>query len=435
MSVQSASVSRLALLGCLVALFTGCGSSDGTSPPAPEPDRAEPEPRAPEEADTPPPVAALPADRAVAVGVAMNRLAYTLFPRVAAGPGNVVFSPASAHAALAMVTTGAHAETRDQLTRVLGVGGAEGTALLRDVGRTLRAWNDESRTAFTLRVANRVFADHRLPFENQFVTGMLDDFGAPVDGLDFTDPEAARDTINQWVSERTREHIPTLLTSPDVTRDTRMVLVSAAYLAAAWEHPFDTRLTQPADFHVAGGPARAVPTMSQLGSFPVASVDRATVVELPLAGRELVMRLVLPDEGVAPESLADAAHLGPLNTLTETLATLLLPKFRLASPGMALGDELRALGVSAAFDPATADFSGIAPLTADRLYMENVVQKAFLAVDERGAEGSAATAVVMGRMGAPRELRFDRPFLCAIRDVRSGALLFLARVSDPAPNR
>lgn len=148
------------------------------------------------------------------------------------------------------------------------------------------------------------------------------------------------------------------------------------------------------------------------------------------------MRLVLPREGVAPEAVTDAAHLAPVEGLTETHTRLALPKFRLASPAMPLAEMLRELGARVAFDRAAADFSGIAPFTApeDRLYITNVIQKTFLVVDEQGAEAAAATAVLMGLMGGTaREIRFERPFLCAVRDVRTGPLLFVARISNPAP--
>lgn len=365
----------------------------------------------------------------------MNELAYAVFPRLAASPGNVIFSPATAHAALSMVATGAVGDTRSQLSRALHVDGEHEPELLGDVGATLRSWGDGSHTAHTLRVANRVFGERAATFEPAFLSRMRDAFGAPLEPLDFAEPEPARAAINRWVSERTGEHIPELLGPPDVTRDTRMVLVNAVYFAAPWAVPFAPDMTQPADFHLAGGGTRSVPMMWRLEQLQVAQVGADTLVELPFAGGDLVMRLVLPREGVAPEAVADAAHLGPVEGFAERQTRLALPKFRLESPAMPLTEVLQELGVRAAFDRATADFSGIAAFTSpeDRLFMTNVIQKTFLAVDEQGAEAAAATAAIIGLLGGTaREIRFDRPFLCAVRDVRTGALLFVARISDPA---
>src|SRR5262249_44036035 len=107
---------------------------------------------------------------------------------------------------------------------------------------------------------------------------------------------------------------------------------------------------------------------------------------------------------------------------------------------LSIGDTLSALGMPLAFDQEKADFTGIAnpPKPTDRLYIAKVFHKAFVKVDEKGTEAAAATAVSMGRGGAapppaaPLEFRADHPFLFFLRDTRSGVILFMGRVSDPA---
>ena len=107
---------------------------------------------------------------------------------------------------------------------------------------------------------------------------------------------------------------------------------------------------------------------------------------------------------------------------------------------LALGRELSRLGMPLAFDRSRADFTGIAAPAnpADRLVISEVFHKAFVSVDEKGTEAAAATAVVMMRAGSamqaepPKEFVADHPFLFLIRDVRSGLVLFLGRVIDPA---
>ncbi|MBS3761560.1 MAG: serpin family protein, partial [Halodesulfurarchaeum sp.] len=96
---------------------------------------------------------------------------------------------------------------------------------------------------------------------------------------------------------------------------------------------------------------------------------------------------------------------------------------------------LETLGMTAAFDPQEADFSGMADLdrSVDRLYIDEVYHDTFISVDETGTEAAAATGAVAGLTSAPKnEFEFvaDRPFLIAIRDRPSGALLFLGRVVD-----
>ena len=68
------------------------------------------------------------------------------------------------------------------------------------------------------------------------------------------------------------------------------------------------------------------------------------------------------------------------------------------------------------------------------LFIQDVVHEAFIAVDEKGTEAAAATAVVVGETSAPppATLTVDRPFLFAIIDRPTGATLFIGRVVDPS---
>jgi len=94
---------------------------------------------------------------------------------------------------------------------------------------------------------------------------------------------------------------------------------------------------------------------------------------------------------------------------------------------------LKALGMTDAFDPNRADFSG---MTGNRdLFISDVIHKAFVAVDEKGTEAAAATAVIMELAMAPMfevSLTVDRPFIFLIRDTVSGQILFMGRVVNPA---
>src|SRR5690606_29363015 len=113
-----------------------------------------------------------------------------------------------------------------------------------------------------------------------------------------------------------------------------------------------------------------------------------------------------------------------------------LPKFKMTSR-LSLERLLPSMGMRDAFDSSTADFSGISPAALqDRLFISQVVHRAFLDVDEVGAEAAAATGVGMagaGRGGQQEivDFRADHPFLVLIRHNRTGAILFLGRLMDP----
>jgi len=160
--------------------------------------------------------------------------------------------------------------------------------------------------------------------------------------------------------------------------------------------------------------------------------DGWQAVDLPYVGGELSMLVIVPDdlaafEGGLPEAALDeiVAELGGREVV------LGLPTFGTDSQ-LELSDVLAALGMPTAFTDA-ADFSGIT--TEEPLHVSAVVHQANIDVDEKGTEAAAATAVMVAASGMPTDtvqLTVDRPFLFALRDVPSGAVLFLGRIGDPS---
>ena len=144
------------------------------------------------------------------------------------------------------------------------------------------------------------------------------------------------------------------------------------------------------------------------------------------------MTIVVPDDLASFVQRLDATQFGQITgALADREVELWLPRFAIQTE-TDLGETLSALGMPLAFDPERADFSGIT--TEERLYVSAVVHQANIQVDEKGTEAAAATAVVMAASAMPADpvtLRVDRPFLFAVRDVPTGAILFLGQVTDP----
>jgi serpin B len=247
------------------------------------------------------------------------------------------------------------------------------------------------------------------------------------------DPEAARALINAWVDDRTERRIPELLSPGDVDALTRLVLVNAIYLKAAWQQPFPETSTRPAPFTRPDGSTIDVPTMATSAEYAYAAGDGWRAVELPYVGGQLAMTILVPDDLAAFVDDLDAAAFAAItDALAPAMVDLSMPKFGIETKAD-LVRTLAALGMPTAFDPERADFSGMT--AAERLYVSAVVHQANIDVDEKGTEAAAATAVVMRATSQPAErvtLRVDRPFLFAIRDVPTGTILFLGQVADPA---
>ncbi|MEP7124306.1 MAG: serpin family protein [Byssovorax sp.] len=373
-----------------------------------------------------------------------NALAFDLYGKARAQAGNVALSPISISTALTMTWAGAKGETAAQMKKVLHTEGEADKAM--DISGKLVASFGNADSKVTLRVANRLFGEKTYAFEQGYLDRTRAAFGAPLEGLDFkhaADP--SRIHINQWVATQTQDRIKDLIPPKGIDGETRLVLTNAIYFLGDWMSPFDKDRTKPAAFHATASDTKDVPTMSQTEHFRFLAQDGVKILEMPYQGGEVAMDLVLPD---APAGLdAVEKQLGSdlwtkwVGALAFERVTVALPKFEInpAAP-MSLGDTLVSLGMPLAFDRAKADFTGIAnpPNPADRLFISKVFHKAFVKLDEKGTEAAAATAVVMARAGSaapskpPAEFKADHPFLFVLRQVKSGAILFMGRVSDPS---
>jgi serpin B len=273
-----------------------------------------------------------------------------------------------------------------------------------------------------------------MQLEQPFLDTLASKYGAGLRLVDYrNDPDGACRLIDGWVSDQTEQRIPKLLDSLDA--QTRLVLVNAIYLKAPWLNAFDEASTKDAPFTRADGSQTSVPTMAvDLNEARYASGSGWQAVEIPYLGPSLGMTIVVPDDLASFERGLDGARFdGIVSGLQPSEVELTLPRFKIETKSD-LKQSLSTLGMPLAFDSDRADFSGIA--RQEPLYIARVVHQANISVDEKGTEASAATAVVMAAASAaasaPVTLHVDRPFVFAVRDTRTGAILFLGRVVDPS---
>ena len=392
---------------------------------------------------------------------ATNELAVDLHRQLATGNENLCVSPYSIESALAMTFAGADGETRTEMARVLHFPGDAGAvpASFASLQRSLEEMSVKTADLvkeakrfggpsepITLTFANRLFAQKGYEFRQAFLALVKQNYGAAFEPLDFvTDASGATQHINHWVADQTRDRIRDLIPANALNKMTRLVLANALYLKAPWADSFSEKATQPEPFHVRGGAPVDVPTMRKEAPFGFARREGFIAVSLPYVGNDLQFLVLLPDDvnGLrALESKLTASMLAECAKLERREEVdLHLPKFKFGPPTIALAEKLQALGMKSAFDVprGIANFDGIAPRKPDDyLYISNVFHKTFIAVDEKGTEAAAATAVVMMKATAiaapkpkPIEVRVDRPFVYAIQHVPSGVCFFLGRVTDP----
>jgi serpin B len=387
------------------------------------------------------PRATTTADDATSGAAAVNAFGFDLYRLTTSGDKNLVLSPASIALALAMARAGARGDTAAEMDAVMHDAASDEHAAWLNALEAALASRSGTFTdlqgeehELLLRIANAPFAQRGMTLEEAYLEALATRFGAGLRLVDYIGAtEEARELINGWVSEQTEERIPELLRPGILSEDTRLTLVNAIYLNAPWATPFDPEFTQPGSFTLLDGTTIEVPMMTSGQFFPYAEGPGWRAVELPYLGDELAMTVIVPNDLAAFEADLDAdAFAAIVGALSPADVVLSLPRFSTETK-LALVETLRRLGMPLALEADLADFSGIT--TEERLFIAEVIHQANIDVDEAGTEAAAATAVVMDTGAAPGELitlTVDRPFLFAIRDVQTGAIVFLGRITDPA---
>jgi serpin B len=364
-----------------------------------------------------------------------------------AGDGNLVFSPSSIETALAMTYAGAAGTTAQEMATTLHFT-LEGDALhqaFNSLDSLLESRSFQLKGAqgkdegVLVKTANSLWGQKDTVFKKLFLDTLAADYGAGMRLVDYkTAAEAARKAINTWVAGETNDKIPELIPEGALNELTRLVLVNAVYLDATWDSQFEREATQDGQFTTLAAKVVTTPMMHQTEFLPYAAGESWQAVELPYVGRKLAMLLIVPDagrfgevEGHLASGLVAEAVSAVSNVGQSPEVILTMPKFKFSTQA-GLSDALKALGMKSAFGGG-ADFSG---MTAEQppLSISDVIHEAYIAVDEEGTEAAAATAVMMAGAAPPGqqvELTIDRPFLFAVRDRETGAILFLGRVTDP----
>ena len=358
--------------------------------------------------------------------------------------GNLFFSPHSISVALAMTYAGARGATEAEMARALHFTLPQDrlhpafNGLDLALSRRGEGAEGKDGEGFRLRVVNALWGQKDYVFLPAFLDELARNYGAGMRLVDFVaDAEAARQAINSWVAEQTEDRIKDLISPGVLDSLTRLVLTNAVYFNAAWAEPFEEGATQDGDFFLLDGTPVQVPLMQHGARYGYARGAGYQAVELPYDGYELSMVILLPDTGAyaAFEQGLEPAQLAAiLGALEAQQVDLTMPRFETTAK-FSLVEALSALGMPEAFSDA-ADFSGMDG--SKDLLIGDVIHQAFVSVDEAGTEAAAATAVIMELKMAPMEpiepvaVRVDRPFIYLIRDLETGALLFVGRVLNPA---
>lgn len=358
--------------------------------------------------------------------------------------GNLFFSPYSISTALGMTWAGARGSTESQMADVLHFTLPQGRT--HDAFASLQEkLSEEYRAslvygegdALTLEVANALWVEESYPLLDEYTELVESKYGAVANNLDFTmNPEGSRQTINEWVTEKTRDRIRDLIPPGVITPLTRVVLTNAVYFKGSWLYEFDEGMTADGEFNTLDGDVVEVPMMHQVEEFAYGELMGCRAISLPYCDNMSSMLIMMPDEDILEfERNLDREALEAITiSLSRRSVDLTMPRFEFTR-SFGLSEVLASMGMPDAFESAAADFSGF--IGRPELFISAVIHKAFVKVDETGTEAAAATAVVMAVECVsipepPVELVLDRPFLFLVRDELTGTILFMGRVANPA---
>lgn len=373
----------------------------------------------------------------------LKLLRQTALPAAAGAMGNAVVSPLSLAVALGLLQQGTQGTTQTELEQLVAPSAAQGKALY---ALHLPAWQEELRKSSAVTLANRIWVDQTLKeaLQPAYVDAARTRYGAEPGTLAFKEPEAARNTLNTWVSEQTRKQVPELLPAGSISSASRLVVTNAVHFASRWVQPFDPMRTQLRPFTLENGTQVEARTLQADREVQVAQLtaDRAWVMELPFEGQAFSLLIAMPTDKQPLNSFIGklkGADLARWRTqLKPQSCTLNLPRFELLPTPRSLKASLQTMGVKTVFGPHADLTAMLTPSAAQGLHAQDIYQSASLRVDETGGVAAAATAAVVSVKGMPATSPpcavVDRPFLFALIHKASGAPLFVGRVLNPLQN-
>lgn len=360
-----------------------------------------------------------------------NQFAVDLYRAMTVPKKNLFFSPFSVSSTLAMTSLGAWGKTLQEMHRTLHL---SMTSERIHSGFATLIEQLDSRAAqggYTLSIANGIWFAKKQPVKEEFLEAADKQYRARAEQLDFAkNPDGARSAINAWIARKTSGKIAEAIPNGGANAGTSLVLANALYFMGNWEYPFDEKKTASEKFFIDKKKSVTVPMMNRRAPCRYAESADALVASLPYKKGELSLVIILPKKAEGFERFERGLSAAQIEQWMKKASAremmITIPKFTMTG-AVRLNDILSKMGMPSAFGPK-ADFSAM----ASGLFISNVFHKASIEVNEKGTEAAASTIATMTKNGGSRTyFRANRPFIYLIRDMKSGAILFMGRMMNP----
>jgi len=376
-------------------------------------------------------------EKSAKIIAADNQFGFELFQKANASldePKNTMISPMSVSLALAMVYNGTAGNTKKQMEDMLhksNLSPEDINQSYKDLVTALQSHDPKVE----LSISNAIFYRNSFSVKNDFITTNQNYYQAEVSGLDFSKSTETLNKVNGWVNTKTKGKIDKII--EEVKPEDIMYLLNAIYFNGEWKYSFDTKETADRPFTKEDNTTVQVSTMTIEKPFNYYSNPNFEMLEMPYGSGKYSMLIFLPETDKKVDNLI--SMMTPDNVdnwiskISEQKKEVFLPKFEFKFDN-SLKDELAALGMTDAFNDATANLTGISE--AAKLAISEVMHKSYIKVDERGTEAAAVTGITVGVTSMPidNSFRVDHPFVFAIREKDTKAILFIGKVMDPKQN-
>ncbi|SFE93047.1 serpin family protein [Sunxiuqinia elliptica] len=345
---------------------------------------------------------------------------------------NLMLSPLSISQALAMTYNGAEGNTKTEMEAVLHKSGFTPQQINESYQNLVNALTSHD-SRVDLSISNAIFYRNGFSIKPTFISTNQTYYNAEVKGLNFEAEKATRDQVNGWVRDKTNNKIEEIIQA--VNPEDIMYLINAIYFNGEWTFQFDKQATSDRTFYTSDGSEIQVSTMQlDKTTLNYSNTDSFQLLELPYGGKKYSMLIFLPNDAYTINDIIQQMNQEQLDEWVDNLHSrnlkVFLPKFEFKYEN-SLVDNLQTLGMTDAFSPSSANFAGISDQSG--LSISEVKHKTYIKVDEKGTEAAAVTAVTVEvtSVGPDPVFNINRPFVFAIREKDTNAMLFLGKVNNP----
>ncbi|MEY4906214.1 MAG: hypothetical protein RLZZ292_4029, partial [Bacteroidota bacterium] len=358
--------------------------------------------------------------------------AFNVFKKVNAAEDskeNIFLSPLSIYTALGMAYNGANGATKTAMEKAMALTGTD-VATFNTKQQALLAYLGSADKDVTLNIANSVWGHKDFDILVSFINQNKTFFGADVKKEDFRNPATLK-LINDWVSAKTNKKIPTIL--EEIPDNAVLYLINAVYFNGNWTTPFQKDGTQNLPFVLENGTTKDVPTMKLTAKLNYFENEQLQLIDLPYGKNNAYsMTVLLPKEKKTTQDLINQLTTANWKTWLAGMKNtddvfLKFPRFKFEYK-KTLNQTLSDLGMDVAFTDR-ADFSKI---SAEKIFISQVLHKTYIDVNETGTEAAAVTSIGFETTSVPlgNFMTVNHPFVFVIREAKTGNITFIGKVKE-----